>query len=73
MHRYKWRRGEDFEYASCRDDRHDDEIQEMDEIIQTSMEIDNIVDLEGESVSEHFDMRAGDLILSSPSQGTNPV
>ncbi|KAK0227405.1 hypothetical protein EDD85DRAFT_853663, partial [Armillaria nabsnona] len=69
VHRYKRRRGEDFEYASRRDDRRDNEIPEMDEIIQTLMEIDNVVDLEGESVSEHFDMRAGDLVPSSPSQG----
>ncbi len=73
VHRYKRRQGEDFECASRRDDRHDDEIPEMDEIIQTSMEFDNVVDLEGESVSEHFDMRAGDLVPSSPSQGMNPV
>lgn len=72
-HRYKRRRGEDVEYASRRDDRLDDEIPEMDEIIQTSMEIDNVVDLEGESVSEHFDMKAEDLVPSSPSQGANPV
>ncbi|PBK76291.1 hypothetical protein ARMSODRAFT_874745 [Armillaria solidipes] len=73
VHRYKRRRGEDFEYASRRDDRLDDEVPEMDEIILTSMEIDNVVDLEGESVSEHFDMRAGDLVPSRPSQGANPV
>ncbi|KAK0234085.1 hypothetical protein IW262DRAFT_1477480 [Armillaria fumosa] len=73
VHRYKRRRGEDFEYASRRDDRLGDEIPEMDEIIQTSMEVDNVVDLEGESVSEHFDMRAGDLVPSNPAQGMNPV
>ncbi|SJL13564.1 uncharacterized protein ARMOST_17009 [Armillaria ostoyae] len=73
VHRYKRRRGEDFEYASRRDDRLDDEVPEMDEIILTSMEVDNVVDLEGESVSEHFDMRAEDLVPSRPSQGANPV
>ncbi|KAK0184692.1 hypothetical protein F5146DRAFT_938302 [Armillaria mellea] len=73
VHRYKRRRGEDFEYALRRDDRRGNEIPEMDEIIDTSMEVDNVVDLEGESVSEPFDMRAGDLVPSSPNQGANPV